>query len=269
MSITQNDLVRVPGARLYYQVRGSGPLLLSIAGGAGDADSSNGLVNQLVERYTVVTYDRRGYWRSPLDDPDQRIEIETHSEDVHHLLAALGAQPAFVLGSSIGALIGLDLAIHHPAQVRTLVAHEPPVVQLMSEAERANRGLLGIYQREGGAEAITKFAASIGVHLGSQESNLGLPQTNARIAEYNRESFFKHDAGAVGRYRLDIDALKATPTRVVVAGGCAGRDYFPYQVAVKLTERLGPALVEFPGNHAGMALEPQEFAAKLCAVMGE
>jgi hypothetical protein len=32
--------------------------------------------------------------------------------------------------SSIGALIGLDLAIHHPAQVRTLVAHEPPVAHL-------------------------------------------------------------------------------------------------------------------------------------------
>jgi pimeloyl-ACP methyl ester carboxylesterase len=116
MKATTVDTLRVPGASLYYKVRGSGPVLLMIAGGAGDAESFNLVADHLIDHYTVVTYDRRGLSRSPPDDPDQRIEIETHSDDVHRLLAALGTAPACVLGNSIGALIGLDLALHHPEQ---------------------------------------------------------------------------------------------------------------------------------------------------------
>ncbi|HKC74375.1 MAG TPA: alpha/beta hydrolase [Chloroflexota bacterium] len=190
MKATQVDTLRVPGASLYYkvrgsQVRGAGPVLLLIAGGVGDAESFNLVANHLVDHYTVVTYDRRGLARSPLDDSDQPIEIKTHSDDVHRLLAALGTAPAYVLGSSIGALIALDLALHHPGMVRILVAHEPPVGQLLSEAERPT---VEIYRREGAATAIKTFVASIGITYEDREPGVELPQENARSAE-NREFF--------------------------------------------------------------------------------
>jgi pimeloyl-ACP methyl ester carboxylesterase len=76
MSTTKVDTLRVPGARLYYEVRGAGSVLLLIAGGAGDAESFNLLADHLVDHYSVLTYDRRGLARSPLDDLDQAIEIE-------------------------------------------------------------------------------------------------------------------------------------------------------------------------------------------------
>jgi pimeloyl-ACP methyl ester carboxylesterase len=267
MKATKVDTLRVPGASLYYKVRGAGPVLLLIAGGAGDAESFNLVANHLVDHYTVVTYDRRGLARSPLDDPDQPIEIKTHSEDVHRLLAALGTAPAYVLGSSIGALIGLDLALHHPGMVRILVAHEPPVGQLLSEAERPTVDLEEIYRREGAATAIKTFVASIGITCEDREPGVELPQENARSAE-NREFFVKHDRGAVGRYRLDIAALQAAPTRIVLAGGEAGRDYFPYLCAARLAERLGTTVVEFPGHHAGYVSQPRAFAERLREVLG-
>jgi pimeloyl-ACP methyl ester carboxylesterase len=267
MKATTVDTLRVPGASLYYKVRGSGPVLLMIAGGAGDAESFNLVADHLIDHYTVVTYDRRGLSRSPPDDPDQRIEIETHSDDVHRLLAALGTAPACVLGNSIGALIGLDLALHHPEQVRILVAHEPPVGQLLSEAERPHEDSQEIYRREGGAAAMRKFAASIGVNFDAREPGVELPQENTRSAK-NREFFFRHDRGAVGRYRLDIAALRAAPTRIVLAGGEAGRDYFPYLCAARLAERLGTTVVEFPGHHAGYVSHPRAFAERLREVLG-
>ena len=49
MSLTKSDTLRVPGASLYYEVRGSGPLLLMIAGGGGDW---NGFVNHLTDSYS-------------------------------------------------------------------------------------------------------------------------------------------------------------------------------------------------------------------------
>ena len=67
----------VPGASLYYELSGSGPLLLVVQGGAGGAA---GLARQLADAFTVVSYDRRGLARSPLDGPaDAAGSIEQHA----------------------------------------------------------------------------------------------------------------------------------------------------------------------------------------------
>jgi pimeloyl-ACP methyl ester carboxylesterase len=136
MSAAKHDTLRVPGATLFYCVRGSGPMLLILPGGDGDADSTDSLCKQLDERYTIVTYDRRGLSRSIPDSSAESLTISTHSDDAHRLLAELTNQPASVFGSSIGALVGLDLVARHPEQVRVLVAHEPPAWELLPDAER-------------------------------------------------------------------------------------------------------------------------------------
>jgi pimeloyl-ACP methyl ester carboxylesterase len=69
MNPTTTGTLKVPGASLYYEVRGSGPVLLLVCGGLYDAAGYAGLARQLAGRYTVVTYDRRGNSRSPLDGP--------------------------------------------------------------------------------------------------------------------------------------------------------------------------------------------------------
>ncbi|MEO8611544.1 MAG: alpha/beta hydrolase [Chloroflexota bacterium] len=262
MNSIKADTLKVPGATLYYETRGAGPLLLLIAGGAGDAESYNGIANELCGHYTVVTYDRRGYIRSPLDNPEQLIEIATHSEDVSHLLSTLSHEPAYVFGCSIGAVIGLDLTVRHSEQVSTLVADEPPLSQFMPDKGQPPN-LSAMYQQGGATEALRQFAASLGVDTRTPQTNLGLPQKDAEAARHNKESFFKHDMGAVSRYRLDVVALMATPTRIVVAGGREGRAYFPYQCAAALAENIGTPLVEFPGNHAGFVRYPKEFAQQL------
>lgn len=55
MTATKVDTLRVSGASLYYKVRGAGPVLLMIAGGAGDTESFNLVADHLVDHYTVVT----------------------------------------------------------------------------------------------------------------------------------------------------------------------------------------------------------------------
>ncbi|MFF1644665.1 alpha/beta fold hydrolase [Streptomyces sp. NPDC058240] len=50
------------------------------------------------------------------------------------IVDALGADSADVFGSSGGAVTGLALVARHPARVRTLVAHEPPVMELLPDA---------------------------------------------------------------------------------------------------------------------------------------
>src|SRR5690349_17678061 len=110
MHSTKEDHLKVPGASLYYQIQGSGPVLLMIPGGPTDANIFAGIAPRLSDRYTVVTYDPRGLSRSKLDvlPEDQRI-VEIFADDAHRLLAAVRSEPAFVFGNSGGALLGLAL----------------------------------------------------------------------------------------------------------------------------------------------------------------
>jgi pimeloyl-ACP methyl ester carboxylesterase len=124
-----------PEVNLYHTVRGSGPMLLILQGGAGNADCSEALADELARDFTVVTYDRRGLSRStPIRA--ERYEIATHADDAAQLIGALSREPAFVYGNSFGALIGVELVARHPGVVRLLIAHEPGLYALLEGAER-------------------------------------------------------------------------------------------------------------------------------------
>jgi pimeloyl-ACP methyl ester carboxylesterase len=89
----------VPGARLHYEVRGSGPTLLMIPGGPADGNVFAGVAPHLAHDYTVVTYDTRGNSRSQLTGPPEDVPVELQADDAYRLLTAIGEMPAFVFGS--------------------------------------------------------------------------------------------------------------------------------------------------------------------------
>lgn len=78
MANHQHGTLTVPGATLAYQIRGSGPLLLLIPGGAGGSDGYNTIAGYLSTDYSVVTYDRRGSYSSLLTQPVQEMDLQTH-----------------------------------------------------------------------------------------------------------------------------------------------------------------------------------------------
>jgi pimeloyl-ACP methyl ester carboxylesterase len=261
MNRPTTGMLRVPEASLYYAVRGAGPPLLIAQGGAGDADAAGDLVSQLAGSYTVVTYDRRGQGRSPLDDPGQALRVEAESDDIHRLLATLTAEPACVFGSSFGGVIALDLAARHPEGLRTVVAHEPPAPYLLGEIAPRPEGFIQTARREGAASALNRFAATIGVRRDG-ERGMSLSERTPR-AEANGSFFLEREARMLRNYRLDIPALRAAPVRIVLAGGEAGREHWPYRSAVAVADLLGTTLVDFPGHHAGYVTHPRAFAARL------
>jgi pimeloyl-ACP methyl ester carboxylesterase len=275
MSTAKDDTLRVPGAALYYCVRGKGPLLLILTGGDGDTDAAEPLRERLLDRYTVVTYDRRGLSRSTIDPGAEVSTLTTHSTDAHYLLAALTREPVFAMGSSIGALIGLDLVARHPEQVRTLVAHEPPAWQLLPDAEReatlrSQEDVENTFQREGIAAAMAKFAEFAGVDLQDREPGLpapppAMPMTPQRIA--NLTYLFTYDLPAIRKHRLDLAALRGATTRVVPAAG-SFLDKSPRRCAKALAAHLGTLLVDFSGGHISWRQRPTEFAAKLSEILG-
>jgi pimeloyl-ACP methyl ester carboxylesterase len=284
MTTTITNTLRVPGAQLHYEVRGSGPLLLLICGGVYDADGYAGLAHHLTDRYTVLTYDRRGNSRSPLDGPPAPQSIQAHGDDAHRLLSAVAAdrgETAAVFGNSSGAIIAMELAARHPEQVHPAVAHEPPLFELLpdrdhwrtviSDVERAYRSqgpgpagqILGAaLQMGGGAEEDGRVPG------GAEAPAEPDPETAAVQARMGRnmEFFLGYEVPGFARYTPDVAALRLGAARIVMAAGADSVGEPPYRCATATAALLGSEPVIFPGDHGGFGNRSAEFASILTEV---
>lgn len=129
-------VLEAPGARLRYDVQGSGPLISLIPGAGGDARAFSALAEHLASHYTVATYDRRGFSRSTLiGSQDYSHRLDTDADDAHRVILGAGHQSATIFGTSSGALVALHLLARHPEAVSTFVAYEPPAVRLLRDGE--------------------------------------------------------------------------------------------------------------------------------------
>jgi pimeloyl-ACP methyl ester carboxylesterase len=267
--------LKVPGATLYYEIRGSGPVLLCIPGGPTDAGLFGDLADRLADRYTVVTYDPRGHSRSTLDGEPEDIPVALHADDAAALLAEIGG-PANVYGSSGGGTIGLELVTRRPALVRTLVAHEAPVMELLPDAANWRATFENIYETyrtDGVFPAMGKFGAAVeeGGPKYSEEMQAVEPtpesqEMGARMAG-NFELFLAHEIRQIGGYVPDLDALRTASTRIVSAAGETSEQQGARRAAFALAERLGVPVTYLPGSHGGWGSDPQEFAERLNEVV--
>jgi pimeloyl-ACP methyl ester carboxylesterase len=253
----------VPGARLYYERQGTGPLLLMI-GSPMDSTGFVGLARALAGRYTVITYDPRGVGHSTREDPAQDITPEQQADDIHRLLSALGGGPADIFGSSGGAVVGLALVTTHPAQVRTLVAHEPPVIELLPDRDQVRAQIqdtYDTYQTQGIGPAMAKFMADAGLDQAPAQQ----PASPEQLATMRAagETFLARLLRPTTHYRPDIEALRSAPARIVVAVGAASQGQLAHRTALALADRLGTPATEFPGDHAGFVTHPAQCAQLL------
>ena len=137
--------------------------MLMIPGGMGDAGVYTFVAEILANEYRVITYDRRGQSRSTRNDP-ANFEISQQSRDAAAVLDAVGERSAIVFGSSSGAVIGLELARREPQRVRALIAHEPPVLRMLPDADEWLALIAEVYGttlREGKEKGLQKFMESI------------------------------------------------------------------------------------------------------------
>lgn len=107
-----------PGASIHYETLGAGPPLLLIAGTASDGASWGPLLPRLEDRCRLILIDNRGAGRSTSEGD---LSIPDMVGDCAALLDHLGIARAFVVGHSMGGMIGQRLAASHPARVQKLV----------------------------------------------------------------------------------------------------------------------------------------------------
>ncbi|NKY87336.1 alpha/beta hydrolase [Nocardia veterana] len=269
----KSDTLPVPGATIYYEVRGDGPLLLLIPGGGGDAGVFDELVQVLASSFTVTAFDPRGYSRSLLDNGPEDQHVAVQADDAARLLAHLTDEPAVVLGTSSGAIVGLDLLARYPDRVRALVAHEPPCFAVLPDAAEHRAMVEEVYallHSEGAAAAGARFLAGIGPAMKPapdvSELSDRAAQMWSRLAA-NGPLMIEHELREFTAYLPDYRALAEVSDRLVLAVGRETRGCLPYRPAVEIASRLGLEVIEFPGAHNGIRTDAEGFAHRLIEVL--
>ena len=262
--------LEVSGARLHYEIRGSGPLLV-LLGAPMDATGFEALSSVLAEDFTVVTYDPRGIARSTCDDPTQDATPDVLADDAYQLLSAVGTEPAYIFGSSGGAIVALALVARHAEKVRALIAHEPPLLELLPDAAQMRAQideLCEAYRREGPGAAWQRFFALTGLGARPDPSTDEWPEEAPPTPSQNDdEYFFAHMLRPLTRYVPDVTRLRNVDSLIIVGGGTDSAGQLPRRTAEAVAATLDQHLVDFPGGHAGFAELPEAFAGILRRVL--
>ncbi|GAA5150504.1 alpha/beta hydrolase [Pseudonocardia eucalypti] len=262
----------VPGAHLHYETLGNGPLLLLIPGAPGVGGIFAALAARLGDRYTVVTYDRRGFSRSYLDGPqDYAHRLRTDGDDARRLIEHLTDEPATVFGSSSGAVVALQLLTDRPDVVRTLIPYEPCALRLLPGDGREEldfcRHLYDLYRRAGTAPALAGFREYFFPECDhAVMSRPAEPATAPQIIA-NASYWFERELCSYTQECPDGDLLTRHADRIVPAVGRASRGYPTYTSGIMLGEMLDRAVLELPGGHTGYITDTADFAAELLAAL--
>ena len=277
--------IEVPGATLAYDIRRNDATTeppLFLIGSPMGAGGFPTLARHVADR-TVITYDPRGSERSVLAEPTTPPTPDDHADDLHRIIQEVGGGAVDVFASSGGAVNALALVARYPGDVRTLVAHEPPLPAVLPDREAAVAAATAVhetYMQRGWGAGMAHFIAVVS-HEGEFPADFAQqPAPDPAMFGMPTEDDGTRTDPLLGlalvgsiRYEPDLDAVRTAPTRVVMgAGNEAGT--MANRGAHGVAERLGTDVVTFPSGHGGFLGgeygqmgEPAAFAAKLREVL--
>jgi pimeloyl-ACP methyl ester carboxylesterase len=286
--MTTTHMLDTADVDIAYDVHGLLPTAdgrppLVMIGQPMDSSGFGALASYFPDR-TVVTYDPRGHGRSTRKDCRVDDAPTVQARDVHALLEALGVGPVEMFASSGGAVTALALVAAYPDDVTTLVAHEPPLIPVLPDAaaaERARAGVRDAYEANGFGAGMAAFIAMTSwqgeftddffARPAADPAHFGMPAADDGSRD---DPVLSDRAWAVSGYRLDVDALAAAPTRILIAVGEESLGTFTGRTAVATAQLLGQQATVFPSHHGGFfggesgyAGQPEAFARKLREIL--
>ena len=288
--MTTTHMLETGGADVAYDVHGPLPTAdgrppLFMIGQPMDATGFATLASHFPDR-TVITYDPRGLGRSTRTDGRVDHVPAVQADDVHAVIEAVGAGPVEMFASSGGAVTALALVTAYPDDVTTLVAHEPPLMLVLPDAEAAVQAFAavrGAYDAKGSNAGMAAYIAMTSWQGEFTDEFLSRPAPDpAQFGMPTEDDGSRDDpllsdrSVAVSSYHLDVDALAAAPTRVVIAVGEESSGTFTGRTAEATAELLGQQATMFPSHHGGFlgdefgyAGQPEAFARRLREVLDD
>lgn len=286
--MTQTHELATSDAMVVYDVRGHLPAPrgrppLMMVGAPMDASGFTSLASHFENR-TVVTYDPSGLGRSVRRDGNAAHTPDRNASDMHRIIEALDAGPVEMFATSGGAVSAFALIAAHPDDVSTLVAHEPPLLAMLPDAERAfaaEQAVQEVYAERGWGHGMAAFLA-LNSWVGEftdeytqravpDPAEFGLPTDDDGSRD---DPLLSGASNPITAYRPDPEALARVPTRILFGVGVESRGLVTGRTTEAIAQALGQQTVEFPGDHGGFLGgefgqhgEPEAFAATLCEAL--
>lgn len=223
----------------------------------------------LIDHHAVISYDRRGYGRSPR--PVEPLSIGSQAMDALGVVEAAGSGPVVVIGHSYGATIALELARMAPHAIRALVLVEPAVLDVPSAgAAAAALGQAGERFHDGAFdESLSGFLETFhGAGCGERLAAALSPSWREQaLADYG--TYWNHELPAFMDWRLDRCAAKDVRHPVLLVGGELSHPAF-HETRARLQAWLPGAtsLVLAGANHDLPASHPRQLAGAICGLLG-
>ncbi|MYT25052.1 alpha/beta fold hydrolase [Streptomyces sp. SID7760] len=233
---------RVNGLDLYYEIAGEGEPLVFVHGSWVDHETWQRVVPLLARSFRVLVYDRRGHSRS--ERPPGQGSRREDEDDLASLIELMGA-PAHVAASSFGASTALGLAARRPELLRSLAAHEPPLMGIVGDGgqelrpalqamEAALDGVLAALRAGDDRAGAQRFVDDVVIGPGGWEQ---LPERYRATLVANAPTFLD-EHGDPDWARLDLARLAAFPGPALLTVGSESPPWFPVIVG-ELASALG------------------------------
>lgn len=218
--------LRVNDIELFYERTGEGEMVVFTHGAWTDGRTWQAVTDRLVDRFEVVTWDRRGHSRS--QDGTGPGSVEEDAADLAGLIEALATDPVHVVGNSAGGNVVLNLTTMRPDLVKTAAVHEPGPFGLLEESEDPH--LVEVMEHEklltGEVErlisrgeprrAIQFFVDQIALGPGAWEQ---FPEELKTLMEANASTVADDLRDGWDAHSVDVDALAESPVPLLISAG--------------------------------------------------
>ncbi|HVE45210.1 MAG TPA: alpha/beta hydrolase, partial [Acidimicrobiales bacterium] len=221
---------------------GHGPPIVLVHGSWDDRHVWALVEDDLAKSFRVVSYDRRGHTDS--EEPREPGTRRDDEDDLAALIEALGLAPANLVGNSFGGSITLGLAERRPELVRSVCAHEPPLLALagddpvvteLIEGLDAVVSLIDGGNTEAGARLFVEMVMGPGAWDDMSPEEQGAMIRNART--------FSGELRDSDGFTIDLDALANFPSSILLTGGDQSAPFFG-TIITRLVEAVKSARVK-------------------------
>ena len=219
-------VVNLDGVELYFERAGAGERIVLTHGALSDGRTWRALADQLIDRFEVVTWDRRGHSRST--DGVGLGSTHQDASDLAALIHHLGAEPVHLVGNSAGGSVVLNLVTMHPEMVMSAAVHEPGpialleglddehIVQLMAADKHDVIRVQDMIARGAHRRAVRYFIDEVAIGPGAW---VEFPEELRNILESNTATLVDDLADSLDCDSVDIGALAESSIPLLISTG--------------------------------------------------
>ncbi|MHB8076405.1 alpha/beta fold hydrolase [Desulfosporosinus fructosivorans] len=260
------EIIENENAKLFCKYSGSGPLLVLIHGAMVDSNFYDAAAEVLSQKYTVITYDRRGYSRSTVCEASG-FSVSQQARDAASIIKFTGEKQAAVFGASAGGMVALELASQHPELINLLMVHEAPSICLLPSTDDCVAWTQRVQLQIDNGK-INKAVAQYLEYTyqndvrGPKKSESQQQQEIKNMYYFLKEEFYK-----TLTHKHNYAGIQESGIPAVIGVGELSHESYCARCAFRLAQELNCELIHFPGYHNVAYDLPTDFATMLIGIL--